>query len=187
MFVFFFFVHLFPTRALKLATEFLRKNGTFVTKIFRSKDYNSLQFVLQKLFRKVTATKPNASRNESAEIFVVCQDYLAPHSIDEKMLDPKYIFKEVEKEAVPVTVKSFDPKKRAKKNRDGYTGSSDVLLFEKRPVSDFLVAQDPITFLYEINQLYWDTDASAKYLSKTSQTIREYMEDIKLITSKEAK
>ncbi len=174
-------------KALKLATEFLRKNGTFVTKIFRSKDYNSLQFVMQKLFRKVTATKPNASRNESAEIFVVCQDYLAPHSIDDKLLDPRYIFKEVEKEAVPATVRSFDPKKRPKKNRDGYNSTSDVLLFEKRSVSDFLVAQDPITFMYEINMLYWDEDARAKYYDKTSQTIREYMEDLKLITSKEAK
>jgi AdoMet-dependent rRNA methyltransferase SPB1 len=47
----------------------------------------SLRWVFEKLFKQVVQTKPKASRQQSAEIFVVCVGYNAPSFIDPKLFD----------------------------------------------------------------------------------------------------
>lgn len=203
--------------SLKLATEFLAKGGTFVTKVFRSKDYNSLMWVFQQLFKRVEATKPPSSRNVSAEIFVVCREYLAPKHIDPKFLDPKHVFKEVEGENNEETLYKASlndllfPEKAAKKRkRDGYEDGINTLR-KSHSVQHFLKTpkeSEAITILANCHLLTWDnsglpTNMSPEELAEneedpefikrvksdpsTTEEIMEYLSDLKVLGRKDYK
>uniref|UniRef100_A0A4W6F938 pre-rRNA processing protein FTSJ3 n=1 Tax=Lates calcarifer TaxID=8187 RepID=A0A4W6F938_LATCA len=165
--------------ALKLACEFLTKGGTFVTKVFRSKDYQPLLWIFQQFFKKVQATKPQASRNESAEIFVICQGFVAPDKIDSKFFDPKHAFKEVEVQAK--TVRELIPVKKPK--AEGYT-DGDLTLYHSFTVTAFLKADNPVDFLGKASEIAFDNPDLESH-SATSDEIKECCRDIKVLGRKE--
>ncbi|KAJ7038085.1 Spb1 C-terminal domain-containing protein [Mycena alexandri] len=177
--------------SLKLAVDFLVKGGTFVTKVFRSADYNNLIWVFNQLFGKVEATKPPSSRNVSAEIFVVCRDFLAPKHIDPKFLDPKHVFKDLAANTASGTDKGssaqniqanvFQPEKKRRK-RDGYE-DGDYTLFKSVPIAEFVRAPDPITVLGTVNKMTFVTEEEKEWyaLDITTGDIKANCDDLKVL------
>jgi len=58
--------------ALKLSNKILKKGGKVVLKVFQGDMLNELIDELKKEFKKIIRTKPNASRQTSSEIYLIC-------------------------------------------------------------------------------------------------------------------
>ena len=147
-------------KSLRLATKFLMTGGWFITKIFRSRDYNSLLWVLHQLFERVEPTKPASSRQASAEIFVVCKGYLAPKRLDPKFLDPKYVFQDLDPTEKRTNI--FDPS-RKERSRGGYAEGSHIL-FRKVSARDFLDSKDPLEIISTVNQISFEEEGSKRWV-----------------------
>ncbi|KAI2723667.1 hypothetical protein CBS147330_3714 [Penicillium roqueforti] len=176
--------------SLRLATDFLGEGGTFVTKVFRSKDYNPLLWVFKQLFNSVEATKPPSSRNVSAEIFVVCRGFKAPKRIDPKFLDPKHVFAELTAPTPNYEAKVFNPEKK-KRKREGYE-EGDYTQHKEIPVTDFINTTDPISILGGYNKLSFQQPpggdlalSTLDRLEETTEEIRTCCEDLKVLGKKE--
>lgn len=165
--------------ALRLACDFLARGGCFITKVFRSRDYQPLLWIFQQLFHRVQATKPQASRHESAEIFVVCQGFLAPDKVDSKFFDPKFAFKEVEVQAKTVTELVTKKKPKA----EGYA-EGDLTLYHRTSVTDFLQAANPVDFLSKASEITIDDEELAQHPA-TTEDIKACCQDIKVLGRKE--
>ena len=177
-------------QALKLATEFLMEGGTFVTKVFRSKDYNALLWVFKQLFTFVEATKPPSSRNVSAEIFVVCRGFKAPKRIDPKFLDPRHVFADVQEATPNNEAKVFNPEKK-KRKREGYE-EGEYTQHKEISATEFIHTTDPIAILGSVNTLSFRQGpngdlalATLDRLPETTEEIRKCCMDLKLLGRKE--
>lgn len=170
-------------QSFKLATEFLKKHGWFITKVFRSKDYYSIMWVFQQFFKKVESTKPQASRNESAEIFVVCQGYKAPDQIDPKFFDIKFVFSEVE--STSDTIRAVDLFKPPKRNRGGYP-EGDMTLYHVLAASQFVSSENFIELLAKSNRIDLDDERIAAHPATTDE-IKELLKDLKLLGKSDLK
>ncbi|CAO1634023.1 unnamed protein product [Parajaminaea phylloscopi] len=199
-------------QSLKLAVEFLAPGGHFVTKVFRSKDYNNLMWVFNQLFRRVEATKPPSSRNVSAEIFVVCQEFKAPRRIDPKFLDPQHVFKDLDPvaataaggpggaeggpgavaddamkgtSAANVHANVFEPEKKRRK-REGYE-EGNYTLHKSIAAHEFVSGADAVSMLGTYNEITFK-DAADKELLKhheTTDDIKANCEDLKVLGRKD--
>jgi len=142
--------------SLKLASQVLRKGGYFITKIFRSADFMNLMWLFNKFFESVEVSKPEASRNQSAEIFVVCSKYRAPDYIDPKFFEPKWIFKNTEgdflKEMNDNNVNSIR-KLFEEKRRTIFKDDAPGNLFRKVPLREFVFSDNPYAVIAEYNKI----------------------------------
>ncbi|KAI5709729.1 hypothetical protein M8J76_012145 [Diaphorina citri] len=74
--------------ALNITTFLLKPGGTFVGKIFRSRNVICLETKFQIFFENVSIAKPKSSRNSSIESFIVCQNYRPPKDYVPTIMNP---------------------------------------------------------------------------------------------------
>ncbi|KHJ75067.1 ribosomal RNA large subunit methyltransferase J [Oesophagostomum dentatum] len=171
--------------ALRLATQILKKNGTFVTKVFRSNDYSCLITVFEKLFKKVHVWKPAASRLESAEIFVVCEKYLKPPKVAPELLDHKKVFSEPDghESQKPNPQTLLLGRKERKAKAEGYEEGM-LSVYKKVDATTFIQAHDYLEVLGGANEIVLDQE-KWKNSPETNEEIREYLKDLKVCGPRE--
>ncbi|PWA90119.1 Ribosomal RNA large subunit methyltransferase E [Artemisia annua] len=114
--------------SIKLASELLAPKGVFVTKVFRSRDYNAVLYCLRQLFEKVEVDKPAASRSTSAEIYIIGLKYKAPSKIDPRLFDVRHLFQGGKEP--PKVIDVLRATTKQKRHRDGYDEKMEELMEE---------------------------------------------------------
>ena len=65
--------------ALEFAVTFLKPNGVFLVKVFQGAGFEPFVKLMRSHFRHVAAKKPDASRDESRETYLLARDIKAPN------------------------------------------------------------------------------------------------------------
>ncbi|XP_010526611.1 PREDICTED: putative rRNA methyltransferase [Tarenaya hassleriana] len=166
--------------SVKLATEFLSPKGTFVTKVFRSRDYNSVLFCLKQLFEKVEVFKPPASRSASAETYLLGLKYKAPAKIDPRLLDVRHLFQgAIEPSRKVVDVLRVSKQKR---HRDGYEDGESIVR-KVASAADFIWSESPLEILGSVTTISFDDQASLpiKEHDLTTEEVKILCDDLPVL------
>ncbi len=73
--------------AIDVCDRVLKKNGKLVMKAFMGDMFSSLEKELDGRFQSVRVTSPDASRDTSSEVYIVCKGFLASKNV--RMVRPK--------------------------------------------------------------------------------------------------
>ena len=114
-----------------------------------------LMYVLKQLFESADLTKPDSSRETSAEIFVVCRGFKGQFSeIDPKMFDPEIVLshKTVNETSMKQLVKDLDYNTR---HRSGYDQSLNRTIID---CLQFIISESPILVLTTTSEIAFDFD-----------------------------
>ncbi|XP_004250420.2 uncharacterized protein [Solanum lycopersicum] len=171
--------------SVKLATELLAPKGTFITKIFRSQDYNAVLYCLRQLFEKVEVDKPPASRSASAEIYIICLKYKAPSKIDPRLLDIKHLFQGGKEPPKVIDVLGATKQKR---HRDGYEDGATVLR-KVCSVADFVWSDNPVQVLGSFTSMSFEDPAclAIRDHTLTTEEVKSLCDDLRVLAKQEFK
>ena len=156
--------------------------------MFRSQDYNAFLFACNQLFDKVESTKPVASRHTSAEIYVVCLGYKAPKKIDPRLLDPKYLFKQVEDDEAPV-INVLRQNLKKPRSRSGYGEEGAAAAYKTCTALAFLESEKPVELLGTYGSIEFGGEESEAINNhkKTTQEIKDLCSDLHVIGKRDFK
>ena len=62
--------------AIDFSTQILKNNGCFVSKLFMGSSFNEIVALAKKNFREVNVFKPQSSRKDSKESFIICKNLI---------------------------------------------------------------------------------------------------------------
>ncbi|XP_055833413.1 uncharacterized protein LOC129902278 [Solanum dulcamara] len=171
--------------SVKLATELLAPKGTFITKIFRSQDYNAVLYCLRQLFEKVEVDKPLASRSASAEIYIIGFKYKAPSKIDPRLLDVKHLFQGGKEPPKVIDVLGGTKQKR---HRDGYEDGATVLR-KVCSVAYFVWSDNPVQVLGSFTSMSFDDPAclAIRDHTLTTEEVKSLCDDLRVLAKQDFK
>ena len=78
-------------RAMELAGSLLHENGTFYCKAFQGEDFPAVLQECKTLFREVRVVKPDSSRKESREVFLLGRGFLPGSAKAQKMINSQSV------------------------------------------------------------------------------------------------
>lgn len=142
-------------------------------------------WVLQQLFEDVQTMKPNSSRSQSSEIFVICLKYTKPNYIDPKLLDPNHVFKEVADpglKKVNVLHKKYETSN--KRQRSGYDESLGMILHSTKTVAEFFATKEPIQMLTDVHAIVFTDSPECQVIRnhrRTTEEIVTCLADLRLL------